>query len=117
VRAAWIFGIATYVLFGGVAVAHAFLDEARPRVGSVVRAAPREITLQFTQEIEPAFSGATVTDASGQRVDADKPAISGNLMRVPLRPIGAGHYRVTWRVLSVDTHTTEGAFSFTVDKP
>jgi len=117
VRPAWILGIANYVLFGGVAGAHAFLDEATPRVGSTVGGAPREILLRFTQEIEPAFSGATVTDASGQRVDADVPAISGNVMRVPLRPIGAGNYRVTWRVLSVDTHTSEGAFSFTVDKP
>jgi copper resistance protein C len=110
-------GVTTYVLCCTAALAHAFLDEATPRVGSVVQAAPREITLRFTQEIEPAFSGATVTDASGERVDRDKPDIEGNVMHVPLRPIGVGPYRVTWRVLSVDTHTSEGAFSFTVDKP
>jgi hypothetical protein len=115
-RPALIVGGAMYVLFGSAAAAHAFLDEASPRVGSVVHAAPREITLRFTQEIEPAFSGATITDASGQRVDEDKPSISGNVMRVPLRPVGAGRYRVTWQVLSVDTHRSEGSFSFTVDK-
>jgi methionine-rich copper-binding protein CopC len=79
-----------------------------------VRPAPRELTLWFTQNLEPAFSTVTVTDASGQRVDAGKPSISGNVMRVPLRTIGTGTYRVRWRVLSVDTHTTEGGFSFTV---
>jgi methionine-rich copper-binding protein CopC len=35
-------------------------------------------------------------------------------MRVPLRGIRPGTYRVSWRVLSVDTHTTEGAFTFRV---
>jgi methionine-rich copper-binding protein CopC len=102
-------------LVAGVAGAHAFLDDAEPRVGSTVRVAPREITLRFTQAIEPAFSSIIVTDAFGQRVDAGAPVISSNVMRVPLRPIAAGSYHVTWRVLSVDTHVTEGAFTFAVD--
>jgi copper resistance protein C len=108
---------AALALLCGVAAAHAFLDEAAPRVGTTVRTAPREITLTFTQDLEPAFSTVTITDASGQRVDAGKPSVAGNVMRVPLRPIGVGKYRVTWRVLSVDTHTTEGAFNFAVGTP
>jgi methionine-rich copper-binding protein CopC len=118
VRPIWVIGsAAALVLVGGVAGAHAFLDEADPKVGSSVRTAPREVTLRFTQDLEPAFSSATITDTSGQRVDAGEPSISGNMMRVPLRQIGAGSYRVTWRVLSVDTHVTEGTFSFRVDTP
>jgi methionine-rich copper-binding protein CopC len=117
-RAVWfIGGTVALVLVGSVAGAHSFLDEAEPRVGSTVRAAPREVTLRFTQDLEPAFSSATITDASGQRVDAGKPSVSGSVMRVPMRQIGAGRYRVTWRVLSVDTHVTEGAFTFGVDRP
>ena len=117
-RAVWLIGsAAALLLVGSVAGAHAFLDEAEPTVGSTIRAAPREVTLRFTQDLEPAFSSATITDASGQRVDAGKATISGNVMRVPLRQIGAGNYRVTWRVLSVDTHVTEGAFSFGVGTP
>jgi methionine-rich copper-binding protein CopC len=106
---------AAVLLIGTVAAtAHAYLDHAEPRVGNTVRQAPRELTLWFTQNLEPAFSTVTVTDASGQRVDAGKASISGSVIRVPLRMIGAGTYRVRWRVLSVDTHTTEGSFSFTV---
>jgi copper resistance protein C len=117
-RSVWALGgAAALALFGSAAGAHAFLDEADPRVGSTVRAAPREVTLHFTQDLEPAFSSVTITDASGQRVDAGKPSVSGNVMRVPLRQIGAGNYRVRWRVLSTDTHTTEGTFSFGVDVP
>ena len=94
--------------------AHAFLDHADPRVGSVVATAPRQLTLWFTQNLEPAFSTITVTDSSGQRVEAGKPSISGNVMRVPLRAVKAGTYRVAWHVLSVDTHKTEGTFFFRV---
>jgi methionine-rich copper-binding protein CopC len=104
------------LLLGGTidANAHAFLDHANPRVGNTVATAPREVTLWFTQNLEPAFSTMTVTDSSGQRVEAGKPSISGNVMRVPLRAVKAGTYRVAWHVLSVDTHKTEGTFTFRV---
>jgi hypothetical protein len=35
-------------------------------------------------------------------------------MSVSLRPGGSGTYHVTWRVLSVDSHTTDGNFTFQV---
>ncbi len=98
----------------GAARAHAFLDHASPLVGSTVRTAPRELSLWFTQNLEPAFSTVTVTDASGARVDRGKAQISGNTMRVGLKPLSPGSYRVHWHALSVDTHTTQGSFSFTV---
>jgi len=98
----------------GEAVAHAFLDHAEPRVGNKVATAPREVTLWFTQKLEPAFSSMTVTNTAGQRVDTGKPRVSGNQMSVSVRSGGAGTYRVNWRVLSVDTHTTDGNFTFQV---
>ena len=96
------------------ASAHALLDHAEPRVGNKVNAAPREVTLWFTQKLEPAFSTITVTNAAGQRVDTGKTRVSGNQMAISLRAGGAGTYHVTWRVLSVDTHTTDGNFTFQV---
>jgi methionine-rich copper-binding protein CopC len=101
-------------LAAGAAQAHAFLDHATPLVGSTVRTAPREVSLTFTQNLEPAFSSVQVTDASGARVDQGKAQISGNTMRIGLKSLGPGTYRVRWHALSVDTHTTEGNFSFTV---
>jgi copper resistance protein C len=97
-----------------VAQAHAFLDHAEPRVGSTVQNAPRELSLSFTQELEPAFSTVEVLDANGARVDQGKARISASAMRVGLKPLPPGTYKVHWRVLSVDTHTTEGSFSFQV---
>lgn len=101
-------------LANGEAAAHAFLDHAEPRVGNAVATAPREVRLWFTQKLEPAFSTVTVTDEAGQRVDAGKARVSGDTMAISLRQIGAGTYRVIWRVLSVDTHTTDGNFTFKV---
>jgi len=94
--------------------AHAFLDHASPLVGSTVATAPREVSLWFTQNLEPAFSGVEVSDAAGTRVDQGKPRISSNTMHIGLKALGAGTYRVRWHVLSVDTHKTEGNFAFHV---
>ena len=55
-------------LFAGAAGAHAFLDHASPAVGATVPA-PREVSIWFTERVEPAFSGIEVTDAAGARVD------------------------------------------------
>ena len=111
--AALLFALATIP----AAHAHAFLDHASPLVGGTVQSAPREVSLVFTQNIESSFSSVEVTDSKGARVDAGKPQISGNTMRVALKPIGPGSYKVRWHVLSVDTHKTEGSFSFHVGNP
>ena len=99
---------------GTAAKAHAFLDHAEPRVGNKVASPPHAVTLWFTQKLEPAFSSVTVTNAAGQRVDVGKPRVSGNQMSVSLRGGGTGTYHVSWHVLSVDTHKTEGNFTFQV---
>lgn len=96
------------------AQAHAFLDHASPLVGSTVPAAPYEVVLTFTQNLEAAFSTAQVTDSSGARVDQGKAQVSGNTMTVGLKSLGPGSYKVHWHVLSVDTHSTEGTFTFHV---
>lgn len=103
--------------FAPGALAHAFLDHAAPAVGSAVHGPPAEVKLWFTQELEPTFSTLRVFDASGKQVDRlDKRVDSGDraLMRVSLPQLGPGTYRVVWRVLSTDTHVTEGDYSFEV---
>jgi methionine-rich copper-binding protein CopC len=94
--------------------AHAFLDHATPAGGSTVAAPPQELSLSFTQNLEPSFSTVEVTGPSGDRIDQGKPQISGNTMRVGLKASGPGTYHVHWHALSVDTHTTQGSFAFHV---
>jgi copper resistance protein C len=105
------------LLIGIVAVqAHAHLDRASPPPDSTVRTAPREVTLWFTQKLEPSFSSAQVYDSSGARVDQSAwvDEADPTLMHVSLMPVPPGTYKVRWRVVSVDTHRTEGDFSFRV---
>jgi methionine-rich copper-binding protein CopC len=96
------------------ALAHAFLQHASPSAGAVVANAPKEITLEFSEPLEPTFSGIAVSDATGHDVEAAHTVIAGDAMHVALNPLPAGRYRVAWRAVSVDTHRTEGAYSFTV---
>lgn len=104
---------------GSAALAHAFLDHASPAVGSTVPAAPTAVSISFTQDLEPAFSSVTVTNEAGQRVDlgnAQVPPGTPAELRVGLRPLPPGTYTVSWRVVSVDTHPTEGRFQFTIGR-
>ena len=102
--------------FATTAFAHAFLDHAIPAVGSTASGSPRELELSFTQDIVPAFSGASVTSAEGGAVPTGKATVSRpNTLHVTLgRALKPGVYVVNWHVVSVDTHRTSGSFRFTV---
>lgn len=99
------------------AAAHAFLDRADPRVGSTIRTPPTQVRLWFTESLEPAFSGVQVVNEAGQRVDMGDSQVdlsSPALLRISLPPLQPGTYKVIWRVLSVDSHVTEGDFTFRI---
>jgi copper resistance protein C len=104
------------VLGAPAAYAHAHLATAEPRVDSTVTTAPQEVSLSFTEGLESVYSTIEVRDAQGARVDEGAPQISGKIMRVGLKALSPGSYKVYWRALSVDTHKTEGNFSFQVGK-
>ena len=96
-------------------MAHAMLERAAPKVGSTVQAAPGRVELWFSEELEPAFSSIKVLDASGRQVDRGDKRIDGADRRhvlVSLPPLAPGRYRVVWRALSVDSHVTEGDYTF-----
>jgi methionine-rich copper-binding protein CopC len=99
--------------------AHAFLQGAEPAVGSTVQTSPSEIRIRFTENIEPAFSSVQVFDPSGKEVDKHDVGLDRSdhaLLHVSLPRLGAGIYKVVWRVVSVDTHVTSGSFTFQVGR-
>jgi len=100
--------------------AHAFLDHAEPAVGITVDTPPTEIKIWFTEKLEPAFSQIQLFDHHGKpatqahaTVDPSDPS----LLRLEVPALAPGDYKVTWKVMSVDTHMTVGNFTFTVRKP
>ena len=101
----------------GPAHAHAFLQRATPLVGSAVPTPPQELVLEFTEEIEPRFSRVEVLDSHNEPVDAGEQHLAPNDAKrliVKLKPLKPGVYKVKWHVLSVDTHRTDGSFTFSV---
>ena len=98
------------------AYAHAFLDHASPGVATV-SGSPSELTFSFTQGVVVAFSSVTVSGTGGA-VPASKPVNDPSNQQIIHVRLGhalkPGSYTVTWHVLSVDTHRTEGSYHFTV---
>ncbi len=113
-----VFAAVVVALAGGeLAVAHAFLDHAEPKVGAEVKVSPAEVKIWFTEEIEPAFSKVEVLDGAGKEVDKKDFHLDGKdkkLAIVSVPVLAAGKYKVTWEVVAADTHKTQGDFSFTV---
>ena len=115
------------VAFGGVlslvavsaAYPHAQLDRANPPAGATLAAAPAEVTLHFTEKIEPKFSTIVVRDAAGKQVDQRDSSVQEQdpqTLRVSLPALAPGRYKIEWRVTSVDTHSSRGEYSFRVGK-
>jgi|SRR5215467_4479186 len=99
------------------ALAHAFLDRAVPAVGGKVHGQPTEVRLQFSQPLESAFSTVKVLDAGGKQVDRKDKRLDpadASILRVSLPPLAPGLYHVVWRVLSSDTHVSQGDYTFEV---
>lgn len=97
--------------------AHAFLDHADPKVGSIVTHSPAEVKIWFSEELEPAFSSIQVRDAQGKEVDKKDVRLADqnkSLLLVSLPKLVPGVYTVKWHVVSKDTHRTQGHFQFTV---
>jgi methionine-rich copper-binding protein CopC len=100
--------------------AHAFLDHAEPAVGSTVDTPPTEIEIWFTEKLEPAFSQIQLFDHRGKPVTQNRATVDvsdPSLLKLDIPALAPGEYKVTWKVMSVDTHMTVGNFSFTVRKP
>jgi copper resistance protein C len=96
--------------------AHAFLAKASPPVGGLIPAAPTELTLRFTENVEPLFCSIRLLSAAGAAVPvpAAKGADNGQTLVVVLPKLPPGTYTVIWHVTSVDTHKTEGRYQFTI---
>lgn len=108
---------AIFLLAAPPAFAHAMLRGSDPAVGSTVKTPPTEVSLTFSESVDPGLSHVEVTDAQGARVDAGMlrldPA-NPNRLLVALKPLVAGTYTVMWHAVSTDTHKTQGKFTFTM---
>ncbi|ENT6810837.1 CopC domain-containing protein YobA [Enterobacter kobei] len=105
------------VVISPTVLAHAHLKQQSPAADSVV-SAPQSLTLNFSEGIEPGFSGVVVTDAHKQVVKTGavtRDEKNKAQLIVPLaQTLVTGTYRVDWHVVSVDGHKTKGSYHFSV---
>jgi copper resistance protein C len=100
-------------------LAHSSLDRSEPKDGAVLKQAPREIRMWFTEPIKVGLSTFEVRDSTGKQVDkrdlrADEK--EPTLVRLSLiADVAPGTYKITWNAVAQDLHIGKGSFSFRVE--
>ena len=116
-----IVGAAVFLTFSQPALAHANLGRASPAPNEILQDAPSQVTIWFTEPIEPALSEIRVLDAAGSRVDDSAIVIDPNdptVLSVGLPPLPNGVYTVGWKNVSrIDGHRVRGSYVFSVGQP
>jgi methionine-rich copper-binding protein CopC len=109
-------GIAIAMSIGGVASAHSFPESQTPSAGQKLASAPAAVTINFDAPIEKLFAKLEVTGADGRDEAAGAPQISndGRHMSVKVASLKPGDYTVKWAVVGIDTHHTEGSYTFSI---
>ena len=113
---------ATLFLLGSLTAspvfAHAHLQQQTPAANSEVSPAPQPLPLNFSEGIEPGFSGVTLTGPEKRIIPVGKAVRNekdNTQLVIPLNEtLGDGLYTVEWHVVSVDGHKTKGQYQFSV---
>lgn len=111
------------VLLGGAgpASAHAALKESDPRDGTVLKTAPRQVTLAFTESVSLLDDSLRVLDPDNRPLRTGETGRAdgrSSTVRTTLPPgLARGTYTIAWRVVSADSHPVSGALLFSVGEP
>ncbi|MGU3399980.1 copper resistance protein CopC [Brucellaceae bacterium D45D] len=97
--------------------AHAHLSRSEPAEDATLKTPPETVLIEYTEALELDLSKLVLIDAEGKAVETgrvehlDK---NPKTLTIKLPALKPGTYKVEWEAASVDTHRTEGSFSFTV---
>jgi len=97
--------------------AHTLPVRSQPAAGAVLDEAPRAVWIRFDGHLEKALCQLRVNGDDGKRVDLGPEKTRGGeptVLRVALPPVAAGSYRVRWRAVGTDGHSTVGDYTFRV---
>ena len=96
--------------------AHSFPEQETPSAGQTVASPPSEVAIKFDAPIEKLFAKLDVTGADGANQTAGAPQVSddGRQLSVKVPALKPGDYTVKWAVVCIDTHHTQGSYTFTV---
>ena len=98
--------------------AHAQLVSADPAQDAALTRIPAVVTLTFSEQLNPDYTTIVVSDAAARRVPAAAPVTAATAGRLTLTgPLTNGVHTVAYRVVSVDGHTVQGSYPFTLADP
>lgn len=102
------------LLAGAPAFAHTHLVSSTPAAGAA-GAAPKTITLTFSEKVVPAFSSFELITPAKIKV-AVKTVVSKDGKSITGAPgaLAAGAYKIAWKVASADGHHMTGEVAFKV---
>ena len=103
------------VVLAGTASAHAVYASSTPPANGRAPEGLQYVEVRFTEGVLREYTSIDVVDAAGESVAVGPTQFdAGNeaVVRRAVQPLGDGIYAVSWRALSVDTHTTRGSFLF-----
>lgn len=96
--------------------AHAHLKSETPAADSSVTGL-KELRLNFSEGVEAKFTQVTITDdgkpVAVKSIETD-PNDKKLLIVTPEQPLKPGSYKVEWHAVSVDTHKSEGNYTFKI---
>lgn len=114
-------GTALALIIGvtAAASAHSFPEQENPPAGATLTEPPAQVTIKYDAPIEKLFASLEVLNSAGQNQAVSNPEVSadGWKLSVSVNKLPPGEYTVQWRVVCVDTHHTQGSYSFTVEGP
>src|SRR5829696_7753071 len=95
------------------AAAHANLVRSEPAAGALLDVAPKELVLEFSEELDPGFSRVQLYNSKNQVINVGPGVIDSaapTIMRLALGDLPNDSYTALLRVRSaVDGHVTEGS--------
>src|SRR5215210_8086015 len=98
------------------AAAHAQLESSNPAADALLSIPPTELTLTFTEPVDPTALTVTALDERGQPVQLDTPRLDSSSDRrllVSSSGFSIGTYTVSWTNRSTtDGHPLSGSFAF-----
>lgn len=111
------FGLAVGALYASGAHAHAKVDVAEPNANSELVQPPKEIRLQFSDTLEPAFTKIQLLDAKNVVIKLPKAVVDRadpKIMSAQLPVLRSGQYLVRWSTMTRDSHKVKGEYRFKV---
>ena len=109
-------------LIGSVTIsawAHSFPEQETPSAGATLNEPPPRVIIEYDAPIEKWFASLKVLNSAGPNVAQGPPEVSpdGGKLTIPVNKLPPGEYTVQWSVVCIDTHHTQGSYSFTVEGP